>query len=206
MTVARADERVAITSFAELPSVLRAGDLVVVNDAATLPGSLRGQTERGEAIELRLSGPVERNRLVGVLFGAGDHRTRTEHRAAPPTIAVGEVVQFGVGDHRTRTEHGTALPTIAVGEVPRFAAGDAPYRALHARVVATSGRRVELETRESGDELWQALYASGAPVQYAHRPKLLPLYAVQTAYAARPWAAEMPSAGRPLTWDVLIGL
>ncbi|HUS29387.1 MAG TPA: S-adenosylmethionine:tRNA ribosyltransferase-isomerase, partial [Kofleriaceae bacterium] len=103
-------------------------------------------------------------------------------------------------------EHGTALPTIAVGEVPRFAAGDAPYRALHARVVATSGRRVELETRESGDELWQALYASGAPVQYAHRPELLPLYAVQTAYAARPWAAEMPSAGRPLTWDVLIGL
>jgi len=29
---------------------------------------------------------------------------------------------------------------------------------------------------------------------------------VQTAYAARPWAAEMPSAGRPLTWDVLLGL
>jgi len=29
---------------------------------------------------------------------------------------------------------------------------------------------------------------------------------VQTAYAARPWAAEMPSAGRPLTWDVVLGL
>jgi S-adenosylmethionine:tRNA ribosyltransferase-isomerase len=146
---------------------------VVVNDAATLPGSLHGETERGEAIELRLSGPVEGNRLAGVLFGAGDHRTRTEHRAAPPAIAVGEVVRFGD---------------------------------LHARVVALSGRRVELVTRESGDALWQALYASGAPVQYAHRPELLPLYAVQTAYASRPWAAEMPSAGRPLTWDVLLGL
>jgi S-adenosylmethionine:tRNA ribosyltransferase-isomerase len=54
--------------------------------------------------------------------------------------------------------------------------------------------------------LWQAIYASGAPVQYAHRPELLPLYAVQTAYAARPWAVEMPSAGRPLTWDVLLAL
>ena len=47
---------------------------------------------------------------------------------------------------------------------------------------------------------------AGAPVQYAHRAEQLPLYAVQTAYAARPWAAEMPSAGRPLTWDVLLGL
>jgi S-adenosylmethionine:tRNA ribosyltransferase-isomerase len=63
-----------------------------------------------------------------------------------------------------------------------------------------------LAADETGDALWQALYRCGAPVQYAHRPELLPLYAVQTAYASRPWAAEMPSAGRPLTWDVLLGL
>jgi S-adenosylmethionine:tRNA ribosyltransferase-isomerase len=68
------------------------------------------------------------------------------------------------------------------------------------------GRRVELVADVSGDTLWQALYAAGAPIQYAHRPELLPLYAVQTAYAARPWAVEMPSAGRPLTWDVLLEL
>ena len=60
----------------DLPSRLRAGDLLVVNDAATLPGSLRGVTARCEAIELRLSGPIDGSRLSGVLFGAGDHRTR----------------------------------------------------------------------------------------------------------------------------------
>jgi S-adenosylmethionine:tRNA ribosyltransferase-isomerase len=43
-------------------------------------------------------------------------------------------------------------------------------------------------------------------VQYAHRPEPLDLWTVQTAYAARPWSAEMPSAGRPLTWDVLLSL
>lgn len=173
VTIARRDARVGISAFGELPSLLRAGDLVVVNDAATLPGSLHGQTERGDELELRLSGPVEGNRLVGVLFGTGDHRTRTEHRPPPPSIALGELVRFG---------------------------------GLHARIVSLAGRRVELVTRESGDALWQALYAAGAPVQYAHREALLPLYAVQTGYAARPWAAEMPSAGRPLTWDVLVGL
>jgi S-adenosylmethionine:tRNA ribosyltransferase-isomerase len=174
----RDTDRLAITKFARLPELLRAGDLVVVNDAATLPGSLRARTSRGEELELRLSAPVDGNRIHAVAFGPGDHRTRTEDRAAPPLLAVADTVEIGNG----------------VG--PHFTAA----------VTAVAGRRVELVTRETGDALWQALYAAGAPVQYAHRPELLPLYAVQTAYAARPWAAEMPSAGRPLTWEVLLGL
>ncbi|MGH9888513.1 MAG: hypothetical protein ACREBE_23475, partial [bacterium] len=78
--------------FTALPRLLRAGDLVVVNDAATLPGSLPGRTARQEVFELRLSGPIEAGRLFGVLLGAGDHRTRTEHRAAPPRVADGDRV------------------------------------------------------------------------------------------------------------------
>jgi S-adenosylmethionine:tRNA ribosyltransferase-isomerase len=159
--------------FAALPRLLRAGDLVVVNDAATLPGSLPGRTTEGGVFELRLSGPVDAGRLVGVLFGPGDHRTRTEHRPPPPAIVPGDRV------------------TIA---------------GMAATVASVAGRRVELVVRDDGDALWQALYAAGAPVQYAHRSEPLPLWSVQTAYAARPWAAEMPSAGRPLTWDTLLGL
>jgi S-adenosylmethionine:tRNA ribosyltransferase-isomerase len=163
----------SIAPFASFASHLRAGDLVVVNDAATLPASLRGVTARGEAFELRLSAPVDGHRLVGILFGGGDHRTRTEHREPPPAISVGERVSLA---------------------------------GISAHVEMIDGRRVELVADASGDALWQVLYAAGAPIQYAHRPELLPLYAVQTAYAARPWAVEMPSAGRPLTWDVLLEL
>ena len=166
-------DRVELRPFGELPALLRAGDLVVVNDAATLPGSLRGTTSDGAELELRLVGPVDGRRLEGVLLGAGDWRTRTEHRAAPPDVRPGAALVLG---------------------------------RLQARVVAVSGRRVALEVAGSEDALWQAIYASGAPVQYAHRSEPLPLYAVQTAYAARPWAAEMPSAGRPLTWNVILGL
>jgi S-adenosylmethionine:tRNA ribosyltransferase-isomerase len=159
--------------FAALPRRLRAGDLVVVNDAATLPGSLPGRTAGGSVFELRLSGPVDAGRLVGVLFGPGDHRTRTEHRPPPPRIAPGDRV------------------TIA---------------GMTATVAGVAGRRAELVVRGDTDALWQALYAAGAPVQYAHRSERLPLWSVQTAYAGRPWAAEMPSAGRPLTWEILLGL
>lgn len=162
-----------IVPFVTFASYLRAGDLVVVNDAATLPASLRGETTHGEPFELRLSAPVEGSRLVGILFGRGDHRTRTEHREPPPPIAIGERVLLG---------------------------------GMTARVAAIAGRHVELLADVADDQLWHGIYAAGAPIQYAHRPELLPLYAVQTAYAARPWAVEMPSAGRPLTWDVLLEL
>ncbi|HEY1556169.1 MAG TPA: S-adenosylmethionine:tRNA ribosyltransferase-isomerase [Kofleriaceae bacterium] len=173
VAVDRRSERVELTDFARLPELLAPGDLVVVNDAATLPGSLRATTSRGEPFELRLSGPLDGTRLAAVAFGAGDHRTRTENRPAPPVLAIGD--------------------RVAIGE-------------LACEVVAVSGRRIELVARATTDELWQALYAHGRPVQYAHRDALVPLWSVQTAYAARPWAAEMPSAGRALTWDVLLRL
>jgi len=173
VVVDRARDQVRIVPFADLPSLLRAGDLVVVNDAATLPASLYGTTARAERFELRLSAGLDGSRLHGVVFGDGDYRTKTEDRAAPPLIAVGDRVRLGT---------------------------------LDAIVEARAGRRVTLVALAREDELWQALYAAAAPIQYAHRAAPLPLYAVQTAYAARPWAVEMPSAGRALTWDVLLGL
>lgn len=173
----------SVEPFLGLAAHLREGDLVVVNDAATLPASLRGQTRPtlarndlhlpGERFELRLSAPVEGTMLTGVLLDDGDHRTRTEHRQAPPVLRAGQLV------------------TIA---------------GLPGRVASADGRRVRIDIDATEDTLWRALYDGGKPIQYAHRPELLPLYEVQTAYAARPWAVEMPSAGRPLTWDVLLAL
>jgi S-adenosylmethionine:tRNA ribosyltransferase-isomerase len=173
VVVDRATSEVRVVPFGELPQLLRAGDLVIVNDAATLPASIAGTTSTGAVIELRLSAPIAGSRIHGVVFGAGDYHMRTEDRPAPPPIALGDRLQFG------------GIATI---------------------VESIAGRRVVLAAQLADDELWRALYAAGKPVQYAHRTEPLPLYAVQTAYAARPWAVEMPSAGRALTWDVLLGL
>lgn len=146
--------------FEDLSRFVRRGDVIVLNDAATLPASL-STTLRGDPIELRFVS-VEPPRAV--LFGAGDYRTRTEHRAPPPTVVVGDRIDDLV-------------------------------------VRAVDGRIVELE----GDAV-SALYARGRPIQYAHVHEPLPLYAVQTLYASRPWAAEMPSAGRPIRASTLRAL
>lgn len=160
-----------------LPDFTRPGDLLVVNDAATLPGSLPAQTERGEAIELRLAGPGEAGRFWAVLFGPGDYHTRTEDRAPPPELAAGHSLSIG---------------------------GRLEARVLE--VSPLSPRLVAVRFEHDEAELWPLLYAIGTPVQYSYQQRALSLWSVQTAYAARPWAAEMPSAGRPLSFATLHAL
>jgi len=161
----------------ELPGLLRAGDLLVLNDAATLPASLPGHTASGADIELRLLGGtpvVNEHELRAVLMGAGDWRTPTEHRPTPPPVATGDVL----------TLHGLAATVTAISPL--------------------SPRLLTVRFDQRGAALWSALYRAGRPVQYAYLERPLALWHVQSGFAARPWAAEMPSAGRPLAWDTLL--
>lgn len=160
----------------ELADLLGPGDLLVLNDAATLPASLPASTA-GQPIEIRLAGPERAGRFAAVLLGAGDWRTPTELRPPPPAIAAGARLSIG----------------------PDFTA----------EVIAlspTSPRLVDIAFDKTGAQLLRALYRYGRVVQYAHHHSDLDLWSVQTSFAARPWAVEMPSAGRPLSWRVLSDL
>lgn len=104
-------------------------------------------------------------------------------------------VVFGAGDWRMRTEDRPAPPRVAVGD---------RLEGVGATVVAVEHPRlVTLRFDLDGDALWRALYRLGRPVQYSYAAADLPLWAVQTPYAGRPWAMEMPSAGRAIPWRVL---
>src|SRR5262245_6584126 len=76
-------------TFSELPGLLQRGDVVVVNDAATLPASLKA-----DDIELRLAGEQPDGSWRAVLFGRGDFRDRTEDRQAPPRVEVKQTLRF----------------------------------------------------------------------------------------------------------------
>jgi S-adenosylmethionine:tRNA ribosyltransferase-isomerase len=154
---------------------LRRGDLLVVNDAATMPASLPASGPRGERLELRLAAHLEGSSFAAVLFGDGDWRTPTEHRPPPPSLAPGASLRVGVE--------------------------------LTADITAVSPLSPPLLTLRFGEReparLWDALYRHGRPVQYAYLERPLSLWHVQNRYAGRPWAVELPSAGRPLTWALL---
>ncbi len=158
----------------DLPQLLAPGDVVVVNDAATMPASLRCRLGAHVELEIRLSGPPHGDRWPAVLLGAGDWRTDTDRRPAPPAVDTGDVLEL---DDGTRVEVAGIYPLSPRHVALRFA-GDA----------------------------WATIFRLGRPIQYAYMQREVEPGEVQTRYAGRPWAVEMPSAGRPLGIDTLVAL
>lgn len=56
---------------------------------------------------------------------------------------------------------------------------------------------------QSGAQLMDSIYRLGEPVRYSYVNSALPLDLYQTVYAGVPGSVEMPSAGRPLSWQLL---
>ncbi|WP_280153144.1 S-adenosylmethionine:tRNA ribosyltransferase-isomerase [Piscinibacter sp. XHJ-5] len=163
---------------AQLADWLRPGDLLIANDAATLPASLAGVHRPGGAtIEVRLAGrrslAVDDVReFVAIVFGAGDHRTRTEDRAAPPPLQAGD--------------------TLALGPLE----ASVLRRLDHPRLIA-------LRFHGTPDAIWAGIARHGKPIQYAHVAAPMALWDVWTQVAALPVAFEPPSAGFVLDWRLL---
>lgn len=163
---------------ARLDAWLGAGDVLVANDAATIPASLMGVHVRTRAsIEVRLAGrpsldPEDVRDFTAIVFGEGDHRTRTEHRAPPPALAAGDLLLLGP---------------------------------LAATVTGILGhpRLVTLSFRGAPDLVWRGIARHGKPIQYAHVPEPLRMWDVWTRVAGRPAAFEPPSASFTLDWDML---
>ena len=182
---------------AHWPMLLQAGDVVIGNDAATLPASLRVVHARtGAALEIRLAGHVPpqrdgRARFDVVAFGSGDWRTRTEHRRVPPLLVPGDVL----------------VSRASRSGAPRDC--DAPaVRALRLTVLDLLGHprlvRVRLDA-PLADALAHLAHA-GRPVQYAHLEVPLSAWDVATPIAAQPVAFEAPSAGFAVDWAAVAAL
>jgi S-adenosylmethionine:tRNA ribosyltransferase-isomerase len=161
---------------AALASLFDPGDLVIANDAATLPACLKGvHTASGEPIEVRLAAWVsagDPTRFLAIAFGAGDHRTRTQDRLPPPPLSSGDQLAFGALE--------------AVVERPLDPPCLIRLRFLGDRATVLAG-----------------LARHGAPIQYAHVPEPLALWDVWTRIAADPIAFEPPSASFALDWRTL---
>jgi len=166
---------------ADLPRYVRLGDLIVANDAATLPASLAAiHVPTGEPVEVRLAGrrslaPDAVTTFTAVVFGAGDYRTPTEHRPGPPSLGVGDELTVG--------------PLVAT-------------------IVAVHGhpRLVDIRFHDSVDDIWAACARHGRPIQYSYIQAPLAMWDTWTSIASQPVAFEAPSAGFILDWSALRAL
>ena len=163
------------TAFVEF---LRPNDLVIANDAATLPASLSGvHQQTGKTIEVRLAGrrslnPMDVKSFSAIVFGEGDYHLRTEDRPQPPTLQPGDTLVLG------------------------------PLRAT-VEMLLGHPRLVSLLFDGTPDQIWAGLASHGKPIQYSHMQASLELWDVWTRIAGLPVAFEPPSAGFILDWRVL---
>ena len=93
------DGRIRHLPRASLASLFGRGDLVIANDAATLPASLRGiHYPSGGSIEVRLAAwesVHDPTQFTAIAFGAGDYCTPTEDRISPPPLSPGDRLSLG---------------------------------------------------------------------------------------------------------------
>lgn len=181
LLVVDASGRITHASRARWLEWVRRGDLVVANDAATLPASLAGVHERTRsAIEVRLAAwragaDADAIEFDAVVFGAGDYRMRTEDRPPPPALVAGDRLLLG---------------------------------AIVATVVRLLGhpRLAHLRFAPAADAFWRLLAEHGRPIQYAHLAQSLALWDAWTPIAATPAAFEPPSAGFAVDWRSLAAM
>lgn len=167
---------------------------------------------------------------VRLLVVTGDGVTEAPFRALPEHLAPGDLVVVNTsatvaaavpgrrGDqdvvvHLARQEHDGSWvaevrpPGRATGPLPGVTAGDElRVGDLRGVVIATlpgQSRLHRLRLDGDGHTLMSRL---GRPVRYAYVPEPWPLSAYQTVFASEPGSAEMPSAGRPFTTELVTRL
>jgi S-adenosylmethionine:tRNA ribosyltransferase-isomerase len=186
LTARRRDGAFVHGQFRDLPQLLEPGDVLVVNTSATLPASLDATLESGEPASLQLSG-----RLPGGLWVV-----ELRHR-------------HGDGARGGRTgSPGRPWLDARPGTVVRLAGGGLAELRLPASAEVKEGGPVRMwvGTLTLPEPVLAYLARHGRPIRYTYVPQPWPISAYQTVFAEVPGSAEMPSAARPFSAELITRL
>jgi S-adenosylmethionine:tRNA ribosyltransferase-isomerase len=168
--------RVRHARFADLGDHLRPGDLLVVNNSATLPAAVDGR-RAGQLVAVHFS--VARAEKVWVV------------EPRPPGEAPGHLTDIRPGE-RIELTGGAAVLIASSYPEP----GVEGARLWTARVI--------IEGPEGSVAAYLARH--GRPIRYSYVRRAWPLRYYQTVFARHPGSAEMPSAARPFTAELVTDL
>lgn len=176
----------ADATFGDIGHFLRPGDLLVVNTSATIAAAVDGSRADGRLVTAHFSTPLEDGTwLIELRQNSAEHERVRDAK-------VGETI---------------ALPSGAsLTLLHRYPQADSDR--LWAVLVTTGS--VAPEAREtstaSGSAVNDYLARYGRPIRYSYVPDPWPLTAYQSVFSRDPGSAEMPSAGRPFTGDLVASL
>lgn len=178
LLVSRVDlDSIHHSRFSDLPRWLSPGDLLVVNTSGTLNAALAARTRCGDGFELHLSTQLPGNFWV------------VEVRRHGP------VASLPHGHARA----GTTFELEGGGRVTLLA----PYPfggALNAE------SRLWMAALQISEPVLPYLERFGSPIRYDYVTRSWPASMYQTVFATEPGSAEMPSAARPFTAELVTRL
>jgi S-adenosylmethionine:tRNA ribosyltransferase-isomerase len=203
----RHDRRLVPSSVSDLDKFLGPEDLLVINTSATLPAALDGtDLASGQKVVVHLSTRLSETKVGEETWvveprrpgrrGSKPWATEPFDGPAPAGAVLATSTRPTTG---TNDGGGAGVPQLV--SVGRQGDGQlhllSPYRG--------SRRLWTARLRVPGPVLdW--LHANGRPIRYGYVDRPWPLEAYQNVYATEPGSAEMPSAGRPLTAELVIRL
>jgi S-adenosylmethionine:tRNA ribosyltransferase-isomerase len=175
----RWDDRVEHARFSELDRFLRAGDVLAINTSGTRNASLEVRREDGTPLHLHLSTQLPGGVWTVELRDPGPSGTRPFL-----TARSGERLTLPAGA-------GATLLT--------------PYRS-EGGSMPREGVRLWLATLDLPEEVDPYLQRYGFPIRYGYVPRQWDGSHYQTVYATEVGSAEMPSAGRAFTPELITRL
>jgi S-adenosylmethionine:tRNA ribosyltransferase-isomerase len=174
------DDSLVHTHFHDLPDFLEAGDVLVINTSGTLPAALSITREDGTPLMLHLSTHLPADLWVVEL--------RT-----PATRATTPFRDAKAGETLT-------LPGGARAQIL------APYLMDRTNAPAPASSRLWVASLELPEPLIAYLHCHGKPIRYGYVEHDWSLEHYQTVYVTEEGSAEMPSAGRAFTPELLTRL
>ena len=188
----RSDGSIEHRTFTDLPQLLAPGDVVVINLSATIPAAVPARRRNGEAVRVYFATRAPHLdddwRVVEVRAADGRRPLRIpagESLTLRGGATLELVAPYASGERLTLARFCCAL--LVDDEAPPSGAAD-----------------LSDEAPPSGAaDLHEYLERHGEPIRYSHISRPWPLEDYQNVYAISPGSAEMPSAGRPFTRDLL---
>ena len=178
MLVSHADsDTIAHGRFSDLPQWLSPGDLLVVNTSGTLKAAVTARTRTGHRFELHLSTHLPGNFWV------------VEVRRPGPVASL--PFRDALAGAVFELEAGGVVTVLA--PYPLGSALNAPSRLWIAAL-------------ELDGPVLPYLERFGSPIRYSYVNRSWPESMYQTVFATEPGSAEMPSAGRPFTAELVTRL
>lgn len=173
----RSDNRVVHTQFRQIIDFLAPGDALIINTSGTLNAALHATRSDGTLLELHLSTHLPADLWIVEVRALNGKTTQPFYR-----IKAGESLQL----------LGGAAVTLHV-----------PYQ--HSR--GDKGpQRLWIATLDLPSALDEYLERYGFPIRYSYVKEGWPSSYYQTVYATEKGSAEMPSAGRAFTHELITQL